>query len=195
MEKPKRVKNYVNNADLLTQIRLSKEQDKMTEELGKMIIMLCERYSSHPTYANIYYNKDDMVAFAIMTLTKAWKAFNEEKSNNPFSYFTQIAKNAFYQYLNSERDHKRNKDIILAHIIPDDTLMEWWSNSNQNFQTSDDIDQHEAYDIDFREVVVFNNKDEDPDKIDIEKELDNTPVDIESDEVEIDDEIDEDKDD
>lgn len=175
----KRVKNYVNNADLLTQIRKSREQDRMTEELGKMIMMLCERYASHPDYANVYYNKEDMVAFAILTLTKVWRGFKEIEGQppNPFSYFTQIARNAFYQYLNGERNQKQIKDKMLAHIIADDILMDWY-NSASPANMNDDMDQHEAYDDEFREHVTINNKDVDPDKIDIEKELDNTPDEV-----------------
>jgi hypothetical protein len=37
-----------------------------------------------------------------------WRSFNPEKSNNPFAYFTQVIKRAFYQYQNLER---RQRDI------------------------------------------------------------------------------------
>lgn len=175
----KRVKNYVNNADLLTQIRLSKEQDRMTEELGKMIIMLCERYASHPDYSNVYYGKEDMISFAIMTLTKVWRGFKEIEGQppNPFSYFTQIARNAFYQYLNGEKNQKQIKDKMLANIIPDEILMDWYNSSSRG-SSNDDMDQHEAYDDEFKEHVIISNVENDPEKIDIEKELDNTPEEI-----------------
>ena len=42
--KPKK-KNYLNNKDLLHQVMLSREQDKMTDELANMLQMLCKRYA------------------------------------------------------------------------------------------------------------------------------------------------------
>lgn len=105
-------KNYLNNADLLIEIEKSRQQGKMTEALGKMLMMLCERYAKHPRFANIYSYDEDMKAFALMTLTKVWRGFNPEKSKNPFAYFTQIITNAFFQYLNYESAERLVKDKI-----------------------------------------------------------------------------------
>jgi DNA-directed RNA polymerase specialized sigma24 family protein len=123
---PPRKKKYVNNADLMTQIAISRESGKMTDELGKMLFMLCQRYSTHPDYANIYSYKEDMVAFAMLTVVKVWRSFNPERSNNPFAYFTQIIRHAFYQYLNQEKRQREVKDEIRIDIgeVPSFTYME-----------------------------------------------------------------------
>lgn len=110
-EKPKKKKNYVNNADLLKELELSHEQDRMTEELGKMLLLLAQRYVRVPRFARYIYT-DDMEGFALMTLCKAWRAFDATKSNNPFAYFTQCIKNAFFQYDNGERKQRDIKDEI-----------------------------------------------------------------------------------
>lgn len=135
-----RKKKYINNADLMTQIALSKEQDKMTDELAKMLFMLVQRYAKHPDYANIHSYKMDMEAFANLTIVRVWRSFNPEKSNNPFAYFTQIIRHAFYQYLNQEKKQRETKDLIRIDIgeAPSFTYME-------NYREERDAEYDEAY--------------------------------------------------
>lgn len=40
-------------------------------------------------------DKEDCIQSALLDLLRYWKNFNEEKSNNAFGYFTQIAKNGY----------------------------------------------------------------------------------------------------
>jgi hypothetical protein len=54
-----------------------------------------------------------MESFALLTVCKVWKSFNPEKSNNPFAYFTQVLRHAFYQYLNHEKKQREVKDELL----------------------------------------------------------------------------------
>jgi DNA-directed RNA polymerase specialized sigma24 family protein len=123
---PVKKKKYINNADLMIQLRLSRQNDRMTDELAKMLMMLCERYSKHPDYANIYSYKEDMQAFANLTVVKVWKSFNPDRGNNPFAYFTQVIRHAFYQYLNHEKKQREVKDELLIDIgeLPSFTYME-----------------------------------------------------------------------
>jgi DNA-directed RNA polymerase specialized sigma24 family protein len=107
-----RKKKYINNGDLMIQIAISRSQDKMTDELAKMLFMLVQRYAKHPDYTNIHSYKMDMEAFANLTICKVWKGFNPEKGNNPFAYFTQVIRHAFYQYLNHEKKQRETKDIL-----------------------------------------------------------------------------------
>lgn len=131
---PTRKKKYINNADLMKQIALSRQQDRMTDELAKMLMMLCIRYAKHPDYANIHSYKEDMQAFANLTIVKVWKSFNPEKSNNPFAYFTQVLRHAFYQYLNHEKRQREVKDNILIDIgeMPSFTYMENYREERDN---------------------------------------------------------------
>ena len=79
----KKPKNYLNNADLLKQIHLSRAQDKMTEEFSKMIMMLVDKYLNHPNYQNIFSYVEDIKSFALLTVVRVWRSFNPEKSSNP----------------------------------------------------------------------------------------------------------------
>ena len=109
--KKNKPRNYLNNKDLMEQIRISRAQNQMTDELGKMCMALAEKYAMHPTFANIYSYKEDMVAFGIFSLVKGWKYFNPDKGSNPFAYLTQVTKHAFYHYLNSE---KKSREVTNA---------------------------------------------------------------------------------
>ena len=104
----KKNKNFLNNKDMLHQWKLSNEADDMTKTFSTMIMTLTKRYSSAVRFNVCDTFRDDMESYALMTVSKVWRSFNPEKSNNPFAYFTQVIKRAFYQYQNLER---RQRDI------------------------------------------------------------------------------------
>jgi hypothetical protein len=134
-EKRKNAKNYLNNADLLAELKKSREQDKMTDELAKMFMVLAERYASKGRFINYTYN-EDLQGFALLTGVKVWKSFDPSKSSNPFAYFTQVFKAAFLQYDNSER---RQRDIRDAKLI---SLGANPSYSYSDRYGSDDFEHH-----------------------------------------------------
>lgn len=111
-EKKKKKKNYINNKDMLVEVKTSLEQGYMTEKLGKMMMLLTKRYSSQGCYSGYTY-VDDMESYALMTVCKAWKSFNPEKSDNPFAYFTQTIKRAFWQYLEQEEKSRDIRDEMM----------------------------------------------------------------------------------
>lgn len=108
---PKKV-NYLNNKDLLANVVASKSKGVMSNELAKMLQMLTSRYAKKGNFANYSYN-EDMQAYAMLMLCKTWASFDEQKSNNPFAFFTQCIKNSFIQYLNQERRVRDIKNITL----------------------------------------------------------------------------------
>ena len=112
-KKQPRKKNYLNNKDLLAQVIESKKKGEMTNELAKMLTMLCARYAKKGNFANYTYN-DDMQAYAMLMLVRTWNSFNPEKSQNPFAFFTQCVKNSFIQYLNQEKRQRDIKDTMLV---------------------------------------------------------------------------------
>jgi len=109
----KKQTNYINNRDLLKEVVLSKEKNKMTDELAKMLILLCKRYASKNNWINYTYN-EDMQGFAMLMLVRSWSTFDITKSENPFAYFTQCIKNSFIQYLNQEKKQRDVRDEILV---------------------------------------------------------------------------------
>ena len=106
-------KNYLNNKDILAQVRMSKAKGTMSNELALMLQTLTRRYAKKGNFANYSYN-EDMQAYAMLMLCKTWSSFDENKSDNPFAFFTQCIKNSFIQYLNQERKVRdiKNKTLI-----------------------------------------------------------------------------------
>jgi hypothetical protein len=109
----KKKKNYLNNADMLVELKKSRDQEKLTEEMGNMFMMLVKRYASIPRFSGYSYN-DEMQGFALFTLVKVWRGFDGTKYFNPFAYFTQIVHNAFHQLDNLERRQRDIRDAILV---------------------------------------------------------------------------------
>lgn len=144
-KKPKKPKNYLNNKDMLAELRKSKKQGQMTDELTKMIMMLTRRYSEHPWFVNYTYI-DDMRSFALLTVVKFWDRFNFDKSNNPFAYFTQIIKRAFQQYKIQEKKHRTIRDSLLVEYgeTPSYTYMsEFGDEDNYHFEKMDSFEKEE----------------------------------------------------
>jgi hypothetical protein len=105
-------KNYINNKDLLIHVSLSKSKGRMSDTLALMLQTLTKRYAKKGNFANYSYN-EDMQAYAMLMLCKTWASFDENKSNNPFAFFTQCIKNSFIQYLNQERRVRDIKNMSL----------------------------------------------------------------------------------
>lgn len=115
MAAPKKRKknNYLNNKDLLAETIKSLEQEKMTDKLAHMLMLLVKRIASKSNFAGYTYN-DEMQGYALMMLVRTWKGFNPEKSSNAFAFFTQCVKNSFIQYLNQERRQRDIRDALLV---------------------------------------------------------------------------------
>lgn len=146
-EKPKKKKNYLNNADMLAELRRCHEQNKLTEEMGKMFISLVTRYASIPRFSGYSYN-EDMRSLALLTLTEKWSKFNMEYSN-PFAYYTQIVHNAFHQLDNSERRQRDIRDAVLVDYgrNPSYSYEERYNSSNSDGNSDmGDGDYMESYD-------------------------------------------------
>jgi hypothetical protein len=124
--KPKKKKNYLNNKDMMAELRKCHEQDKMTDEFAKMIMLLAERYGGRYEYSDYNSHIEDMKAVAVINVVRAWRGFNLELYNNPFAYFTQAIKHTFWQYVSQEKKHRLNRDSILISLgeLPSDAYMD-----------------------------------------------------------------------
>lgn len=80
-----------------------------TTEYGTFV---CRRNGKVYVTGNSY--NEDMQAYAMMMLVRTWNAFNPEKSNNPFAFFTQCIKHSFIQYLNQEKRQRNIRDLLLV---------------------------------------------------------------------------------
>jgi len=90
----------------------SKTHGTVTDTLARMIIKLVERYATRPNWRGYTY-VDEMRAQAIMQLSQVCLQFNEQKSENGFSYFSMIAQNSFTRILNIEKRNQSVRDDLL----------------------------------------------------------------------------------
>lgn len=132
-EKPKKKKNYLNNKDMLAELRRCHEAGEMTDEFAKMIMLLADRYGSRYEYSDYNPHIEDMKAVAVMNVVRAWRSFDPEKSNNPFAYFTQAVKHTFWQYVSQEKKHRLNRDALLIDMgeLPSDAYLEDFEKARQ----------------------------------------------------------------
>jgi hypothetical protein len=140
MLKPVKKRNYLNNHDMLIEIIISKSKNQMTDNLVNMLITLCDRYSKKSNFANYSYI-EDMKAYALLNLCKIWASFNTDKSQNPFSYYTQCIKSSFVQFLNQEKKQRHVRDLLLIDqgLDPSHTFLSEYTDEYHGQQIYNDI--------------------------------------------------------
>jgi hypothetical protein len=90
----------------------NRDHGKMTPQLARMFIKLCERYGSKGNWRGYTYN-DEMRSQALLQLSQVGLQFDESKSNNPFAYYTATITNSFTRVLNVEKRNQGLRDDIL----------------------------------------------------------------------------------
>ena len=108
-----RQKNYLNNKDLLEEIKKSKEKGELTPKALEFLMLLAEKCSLKLSYNN-YLDKEDCIAFAKMDLFKYWNSFNPDKSDNPFAYYTEVAKRGFAKGWNKLHPKKYSGTVSIS---------------------------------------------------------------------------------
>ncbi len=109
----KRGAYYIDKKDLLQDVIDSKLTGVMNDQLAAKLLLLTKKYARAYNFARYTYN-DDMQGHALMQLSRSWAAFNPEKSDNPFSFYTQCIQNSFKQFLNKEKRHRNIRDELLV---------------------------------------------------------------------------------
>ena len=90
----------------------SKDHGAMTTKLAHMFIKLCERYATRSNWRGYTYN-DEMRSQALLQLSQIGLQFDENKSQNPFAYYTAAITNSFTRVLNIEKRNQNLRDDIL----------------------------------------------------------------------------------
>lgn len=111
--------DYVKNADLMRAFLESKEAGQLTPEMISMFTLMIEGIIKKMAYKDPD-DRDDCMSFAMEDLCKYWNRFDPDKSNNPFAYFTQIAKNGLAKGWKKIHPPKSPMTIPFSHITGDD---------------------------------------------------------------------------
>jgi DNA-directed RNA polymerase specialized sigma24 family protein len=120
--------NYINNRELLEEVKIYLETGIQTEKLGGMLLRLAEKYSEKGSFFGYTY-KDDMICEAVLTCIKYMHNYDPEKSN-PFAYFSRIIHNSFLSSISKQKKHSKIKDICyknLDFIVPDSNSSDEYS--------------------------------------------------------------------
>lgn len=107
-----RKRRYVTDEELLAAIIEAKQLGRITDKLGKMYMLIAERFSRHPSFSR-YSFRDDMVAFAVTNLCANGLKFDENRFSKPFNYYTTAIYNSFIQFLAEEKKQRNIRDELL----------------------------------------------------------------------------------
>lgn len=92
--------------------KFSMTHGKITNKLAMMYMKLCQRYGSRGNWRGYTYN-DEMQSQALLQLSQIGLQFDEDKSANPFAYYTAAITNSFTRILNVEKKHQSLRDDLL----------------------------------------------------------------------------------
>ena len=96
-------KNAVKNAEVN-----NKERPRVSNYIGECLMKIAVHLSHKPNFVN-YTFKEEMICDGIENCLQYIDNFNPEKSNNQFSYFTQIIYYAFLRRIQKEKKHLYTK--------------------------------------------------------------------------------------
>lgn len=116
---------YLDPNELLDELKRAKDLGYCTDELGKMFLLMTEKYIMHPWW-NRYTYKDDMCGLALANMVAAVTKFDPEKSKFAFAYFTTIMKYSFLHIKRYEKKHRDIRDVMLVEhgLEPSHTWLE-----------------------------------------------------------------------
>jgi len=133
----------------LTTGEFSLVKGKINNQLGKMMMLLVDRYAMRSNWRGYTYN-EEMRGNALLQLSKFGLYFDESKGANPFAYYTQTIKNSFTGVLNNEKK---------AQDIRDDLLQDNGYMPSYTRQFNDEREQQEARKVEYDNKIAEEQKD------------------------------------
>lgn len=127
-KKKKSSSHYISNEDFLKEMIVWKElvnEAKQTDEpippvtsyIAECFLEIALNLSKKPNFVN-YPFKEDMIGDAVENCLLYCSNFDPEKSQNPFSYFTQIT---YYAFLRRIQKEKKQKEVKYKYLRSMDT--------------------------------------------------------------------------
>lgn len=106
--------DYISNKELLSEIVKSKNQQALTPRALELLQLMITRVSRVMTY-KLEEDREDCVAFAMEDVAKYWNKFDPTRSNNPFSYYTQMIKNGLAKGWRNLYPIKASLKVSISH--------------------------------------------------------------------------------
>jgi len=85
------MKRYIKNKELYKEILVSKAQGKLTKSAEEMLQLIVKNIILKFQYKEPEWKRDCMQE-AYYVLYKNWHNFDENKTDNPFAYYTEVVK-------------------------------------------------------------------------------------------------------
>ncbi len=132
-KKADKTKFYVDPKEFDQQIVAYYNSGVLNNELAEMVSKIAHKLSYAPNFINYSY-REEMVGDGIIRMFKALmsKKYNHSKGNNPFSYFTRIAFNAFRNRIKKEKHIHETHERYQSEYL---TFSENYSNMVKNNRT------------------------------------------------------------
>jgi DNA-directed RNA polymerase specialized sigma subunit len=112
--------DYVKNKDLKRALLESKEKQRLTPETIKMFGLIVNGISKKFPYRDPQ-DKEDCQAFGMEDLIKYWNRYDPAKSDNPFAFISQIAKNGMQKGWKKIHSLRSVKTISFSRIVKEET--------------------------------------------------------------------------
>jgi hypothetical protein len=154
--------HYVNNADFLQALIEYRKKCKDAESegnskpivsnyIGECILKIATHLSYKPNFINYSY-RDDMILDGVENCIQYIDNFDPSKSNNPFSYFTQIIYYAFLRRIAKEKKQSYIKGKLIQDM-PFDSFELQDSDDDNEFRNAylDFMQQNHTFDDTFME--------------------------------------------
>lgn len=92
--------------------KFSLEHGSITDKLAKMFILMVNKYGQRGNWRGYTYI-DEMKGQSLLQLSQMALQFDESRSDNPFSYYTQSLQNSFTRVFNQEKRNQELRDDLL----------------------------------------------------------------------------------
>jgi hypothetical protein len=100
--------NYLSNEKFLEELKKYFEKKKENPDtpcpnsIARMFLLIANKFVNSFKSSTKYGYREDMVQNGVLFCLSYMDNFSLKESNNPFAYFTQVIKSAFYQTYNKE---------------------------------------------------------------------------------------------
>ena len=106
--------HFVGKWEFIDAVTGSKSQSAVSEELGRIFMLLVNKYCGKTNWSNYPQQvKDELKSNALHDLVKVYDKFDETMPNpNPFAYYTQVVYRSFCKTMNKEKAYMNFKTFL-----------------------------------------------------------------------------------
>ena len=130
-----------------------KESPRLTNYLGECLNLIAYKLANHPWYSKWTF-RDEMISDALENMVLYFDKFDSDKYDNPFAYYTQIAKWAFHRRMAKEMRMTYTKYKFFEQTMINPGLTDYYTDDDNNLAAVPMYDNISAYIADFEEKEV-----------------------------------------